>query len=264
MFVVILQKANFQQMKNSTKDLFSAHSDIYSKYRPLYPKELYDFILDRVIIKEMALDCGTGNGQAASVLADHFKEVHATDISEKQIKNAIQKPNLHYHICEAEETPFTDNQFDLIVSATAIHWFQFDKFFKEMKRIGKNNGSFACWGYKVFRTNEPELNKLIDKFYSQTIHKYWDAERKHVDEEYKTIPFPFEEIKNPGFATCLQWNLDNLEGYLNTWSAVQHYISTNNLNPVNDLMQEIRSQLPGDSKVEITLPIFMRFGIIKK
>jgi hypothetical protein len=250
-------------MKTSAKDLFSAHSDIYAKYRPLYPSELYDFILDKIIKKEAALDCGTGNGQAASVLAIHFKEVHATDISEKQIANAIQKPNLQYHICRAEETPFAENQFDLIVSATAVHWFQFDKFFKEMKRIGKNNSLFACWGYKVFRTNEPQLNKLIDEFYSQKIHSYWDAERRHVDEEYKNIPFPFKEMKNPGFATRLHWNLDELEGYLNTWSAVQHYIRLQNLNPVTHLMSEIKSKI-GNEEIEVTIPIFMRLGLIKK
>jgi SAM-dependent methyltransferase len=251
-------------MKNSAKDLFSAHSDIYAKYRPLYPEELYDFILDKVRIRERALDCGTGNGQAAGMLANHFKEVHATDISEKQIANAIQKPNLQYHICQAEETPFAENQFDLIVSATAIHWFQFDNFFKEVKRIGKSDSVFACWGYKVFRTNEPRLNKLIDEFYSKKIHSYWDAERRHVDEEYKNIPFPFEEIDNPGFATSLKWDLYELEGYLNTWSAVQHYIHIHNLNPVRDLMDEIRSKITGDVKIEITFPIFMRLGLIRK
>src|SRR6266498_4307839 len=146
-------------MNNSAKDLFSEHSDIYVKYRPLYPEKLYDFIFGYVRKKEMALDCGTGNGQAASVLAGHFKEVHAVDISEKQIENGIQRPNLHYHVCNVEEIPFADNSFDLITSATAIHWFQFDKFFKEIKRVGKDNSVLACWGYSVFRTNEPELNK---------------------------------------------------------------------------------------------------------
>src|SRR5437762_8882338 len=91
-------------MSNSVKDLFSAHSDIYARYRPLYPKELYEFILQYVPIRELAIDCGTGNGQAAGILAENFKEVHATDISDKQIRNAIQKPNLHYHICRAEKT----------------------------------------------------------------------------------------------------------------------------------------------------------------
>ncbi|TMI78783.1 MAG: methyltransferase domain-containing protein, partial [Bacteroidetes bacterium] len=89
-------------MTNSVKDLFSSHADIYAKYRPLYPIELYKFVLDHVAEKGAALDCGTGNGQAAGVLADHFREVHGTDISEKQIKNGIQKDNLFYHVCKAE------------------------------------------------------------------------------------------------------------------------------------------------------------------
>jgi ubiquinone/menaquinone biosynthesis C-methylase UbiE len=215
-------------------------------------------------MKEMALDCGTGNGQAAGILAENFKEVHATDISDKQIMNAIQKPNLHYHICEAEKTSFKDNVFDLITSATSVHWFRFDKFFSEMKRIGKNNSVFACWGFKLFQTNQPELNELIDKFYTQTIHSYWDAERRHVDEEYKNIPFPFEEIKNPGFAIQLQWNLEELEGYLNTWSAVQHYMQINKINPVNELMNKIKSRPGIDNIVRVDFPIFMRIGIIKK
>ncbi|HEV8285618.1 MAG TPA: class I SAM-dependent methyltransferase [Chitinophagaceae bacterium] len=251
-------------MADSTKDLFSGHSDIYAKYRPLYPKELYDFILKQVSTKDIALDCGTGNGQAAGVLAEHFKQVHATDISDKQIKNAIQKPNLHYHVCKAEKTPFSDDTFDLITSATAVHWFHFERFFSEMKRIGKNNSVFACWGYKLFRTDNTRLNEIVDAFYTQKIHSYWDAERRHVDEEYKNIPFPFEEIENPGFATHLQWDLKILEGYLNTWSAVQHYIKKNDANPVIDLMDEIKTQLPGDIRLKITFPIFMRIGIIKK
>lgn len=251
-------------MTDSAKDLFSAHSDIYAKYRPLYPKDLYDFIFRHLPSKEKALDCGTGNGQAASVLSEHFKLVHAIDISQNQIVNATQRGNLHYHVCKAEETPFDDNTFDLITSATAVHWFQFDKFFKEMKRIGRNNAIFACWAYKVLRTDHTLLDKIIDKFYGETIHSYWDSERRHVDEEYKTIAFPFEEITNPGFATCVSWDMEILEGYVNTWSAVQHYIKKNNINPVNALMKEIRAAVGDDIQLSITLPIFMRIGTIRK
>jgi len=251
-------------MENSSKDLFSEQSDKYAKYRPLYPAELYNFILEFVSVRQAALDCGTGNGQAASVLADHFEQVHATDISEQQIKNAIKRPNLHYHLCRAEETPFPDSAFDLIVSATAVHWFSFDRFFKEMKRIAKNKCPFACWGYKVFGTNEPVVNQLVDGFYAQTIHNYWDAERRHVDEEYKNVLLPFEEIINPGFSTRLQWNLSTLEGYLNTWSAVRHYIRAKDHNPVEDLMQKIRGKLGPDIQLQMTFPIFMRIGIIRK
>jgi len=251
-------------MSNFPKDIFSGHADIYAKYRPLYPKELYDFILQYVTTKNKALDCGTGNGQAAAVLAEYFDKVYATDISEKQIKKAVQKPNLYYQICKAEETPFTDNSFDLITSATSVHWFRFNKFFKEIKRVGKDNAVFACWAYNILKTDQPELNKLIDDFYYKKIYDYWDEERRYVENEYKTLPFPFDEITNPGFATRLVWDLDNLEGYLNTWSSVQHYIEKNSLNPVTELMKEIRTKFDSRIQLQMTFPIFMRAGIIKK
>ena len=85
-----------------------------------------------------------------------------------------------------------------------------------------------------------------------------------MDEEYQNIPFPFEEIKNPGFATRLTWGLGMLQGYLNTWSAVQHYIHKNKSNPVNELMDKIRSEFGDEIKLHITFPLFMRMGIIKK
>ena len=251
-------------MTDSVKDLFSAHSDIYVKYRPLYPPELYDFLVGKVIRKDAALDCGTGNGQAASVLANHFKQVHATDISEKQIANAIQKANLHYHVCLAEQTPFADNSFDLITSATAVHWFNFDRFFNEVIRIGKNNSVFACWAYNIFRTDDKRINALIDKFYAETIRDYWDPERRHVDEEYKNVPMPFREIANPGFATRLQWDLDTIHGYLNTWSAVQHYIGKHNINPVEELIHEMKSVLQDKISLQVMFPVFMRMGQIIK
>ena len=55
------------------KDLFSAHSGLYARYRPDYPAELFDYLTSLVENKELAWDCATGNGQAAKVLSEHFK-----------------------------------------------------------------------------------------------------------------------------------------------------------------------------------------------
>jgi ubiquinone/menaquinone biosynthesis C-methylase UbiE len=246
------------------KDLFSGHADLYAKYRPLYPQELYDFVLKFIPEKNKALDCGTGNGQAAGVLADHFKEVHATDISQDQLARGIQKPNLIYHLTPAEVLPFQDNEFDLITVATALHWFQFQEFFAEVNRVGKNNGVFAAWAYSVVKTEDHFINQQVDRFYYQTIHSYWDPERIHVDEQYKNIPFPFEEIKNSGFVTKLKWSLKTLEGYLNTWSAVQKFIKQQKRNPVTQLINDIKKEVNENMEFEVLFPVFMRVGLIKK
>lgn len=75
------------------KDLFSNQSKQYSAFRPTYPKELYDFILSHVKERNTAWDCGCGNGQVANDLSPHFNKVYATDLSAKQIENAVHKLN---------------------------------------------------------------------------------------------------------------------------------------------------------------------------
>src|SRR3954468_4081905 len=99
------------------KDLFSKQSDVYAKFRPTYPKELFEYILSFVQQRNSAWDCATGNGQAAVMLSDYFKNVEATDISEAQLANAVQKENINYRISPAEQTPFDDNTFDLVTVA---------------------------------------------------------------------------------------------------------------------------------------------------
>ena len=117
------------------KDNFSRQSDIYAKYRPAYPQQLYDFIFQHVAGKQAAWDCATGNGQAAKELAKVFDKVYATDISQKQIENAVQQPNIFYSVQPAEQTNFPNNSFDLITVAQALHWFRFDDFYAEVKRV---------------------------------------------------------------------------------------------------------------------------------
>jgi 2-polyprenyl-3-methyl-5-hydroxy-6-metoxy-1,4-benzoquinol methylase len=126
------------------KDLFSTQANVYAAFRPTYPKELYDFIFDRVETKRKAWDCATGNGQVAGYLANHFDSVYATDISQQQLDNAIKKDNVIYSISGAEKTSFEDQQFDLITVAQALHWLDRERF------TTKQNGwerMVRCWPF---------------------------------------------------------------------------------------------------------------------
>src|ERR1700730_1023241 len=96
------------------KDLFSQHAPDYAKFRPTYPADLVEYIVSFVEKKETAWDCATGNGQAAVLLAKHFQQVFATDLSEGQIAAAQQLPNINYSVASAESTSFAADSFDLI------------------------------------------------------------------------------------------------------------------------------------------------------
>src|SRR5688572_9865875 len=115
------------------KDYFSGHSKLYAAFRPTYPAALYDSIFSHLKNKTTAWDCGTGNGQVAGYLSEHFATVCATDISKPQLDHAVRAPNIFYTLSPAERTEFPDQHFDLITVAQAIHWFDRELFYKEVK-----------------------------------------------------------------------------------------------------------------------------------
>ena len=77
-----------------SKDLFSKQAPPYATYRPQYPSELFEYILQLVNERRLVWNCPTGNGQAAMALSNYFEKVFATDSSEKQIANAVLLPNI--------------------------------------------------------------------------------------------------------------------------------------------------------------------------
>lgn len=243
------------------KDNFSTQASDYAKYRPYYPSEMIDYVVSFVQNKQSALDVATGNGQVAVELAKHFEQVFATDISEKQLANALQKDNITYIKECAEQTSFADSQFDLVTVAQAIHWFDFDDFYKEVYRILKPDGVFAVLGYGLFDTLG-DAEKLLKHFYHDIIGPYWDTERRYLDENYATIPFPFEELETKQFINEFTWTFEQLTGYLETWSAVQHYIKKNGANPVDLIKDELKEYWEkGDKKV--VFPLLLRIGKLK-
>jgi len=57
------------------KDNFSKQAQSYSRFRPGYPQQLYDFLIHHLPDKKTAWDCGTGNGQVAAKLSGYFDKV---------------------------------------------------------------------------------------------------------------------------------------------------------------------------------------------
>lgn len=243
------------------KDLFSRNSKQYAQFRPTYPEELYSFIFQYVRNKQNAWDVGTGNGQVARVLARHFKQVYASDISQKQLDEAVQLPNIQYFCCNEYETPFAEHTFDLITVGQAIHWFNFDLFYQEIQRVAKKGAIIAVWGYNLLQIS-PQVDKLIQEFYREKVGSFWDLERKYVEKAYQTIPFPFQTIECPTFQMEFFWDLANLEGYLNTWSSVGKFIKANNYNPVSELIVSLSPFWKENEQKKIIFPIFVKLGVV--
>lgn len=213
----------------------------YQQFRPRYPDDLFQYLISLTSFQDCAWDVGTGNGQAAIALSASFNKIFATDLKQGQLNVAEKKQNIRYIACPAEKTPIKNQSVDLITVAQALHWFNLDKFYEEVHRVAKLNAILAVWCYTLPEIT-PEIDALIHDLYSNILgNEYWPKERHYIDEKYQTIPFPFKKINTPAFNIERSLNFFQLEGYLNTWSALQQYKSENqNKNPLDFIRNDLR------------------------
>ena len=238
------------------QDHFSQASKSYRTFRPEYPQELYDWILESCLIRDNAWDCATGNGQVAKVVAQYFDQVIASDISAQQLQHAHQGEKIIYLQNRSEQTDFLDSSFDLITVAQAIHWFDHAAFNKEVKRVLKSNGILAIWGYHLLRINK-QVDAIIDHFYHEIVGPYWAVERTHIDQRYEdiSIDLPLLESRND-MSIEVEWNRDHLLGYLSTWSASRSFTADQGENPVAIIQPEIEKLWQENQILKVKIPLF--------
>ncbi len=250
-----------KQKMATFKDHFSRQADSYAKYRPHYPPELFEYLASVAPGRELAWDCGTGNGQAALGLAPYFSRVVATDASAEQLSNAFQHEKVAYRMAPAEDSGLDAASVDLITVAQALHWFDLPRFYAEAEWVLKSGGVLAAWAYILCRIS-PEVDEIVDRFYFEGVGPYWPKERKLVDDGYTSIPFPFDELQPPAFTIELSWSLPDLLGYLRTWSPTKIFIERNGYDPVEGIESDLREAWgePEDVQKRTLWPIKMRVG----
>src|SRR5262249_38654746 len=96
------------------KDHFSEHAAAYAAYRPTYPAALFEVLAALPRRRALALDCATGNGQAAVGLAELFERVVAIDASSQQLASARPHPRIEYRVARAEQTGVAGASVDLV------------------------------------------------------------------------------------------------------------------------------------------------------
>ena len=202
------------------KDHFSDRAANYAIYRPHYPAALADYLASLGPTRGTAWDVGCGSGQMSPLLGDRFDRVIATDASPEQIIRAAPHPRVEYAVATAENAPLEDHSVDLIVVAQAAHWFDLPPFYKEARRVAKPDAGIALLAYGI-TVVEPPVLAVVDHFYSVVLAKWWPRERKHTENGYRDLEFPFDEVTPPPIDMAVDWTVDQFLGYVGTWSAVR-------------------------------------------
>ena len=222
----------------SFADHFSGVSAAYAAFRPRYPDALFDFLAREAPARDEAWDVGTGSGQAAVGLARHFRHITATDASAAQIEHATPDHRVDYRVARAEASGLEDTCVDLVTAAQALHWFDRPRFWSEVRRVLRPSGLIAVWTYRLFEMS-PQIDAIVLHFYSHVVGPFWPPERRLTEERYQTIEFPFAELDAPDFVIEQLVTLDDVAGYIRTWSATRGYVERHRHDPVDDLIAKL-------------------------
>jgi len=150
----------------------------------------------------------------------------------------------------------------LAVVAQALHWFDRDAFYSEVRRVLKPAGVIAVWCYS-FLTVEPRVDAIVNELYAEIVAPYWPPERRLVETGYATVDFPFQELSPPEFHMTADWSLRHLLGYLHTWSAVQRYKDAQQADPVRLICDRLeRAWGDPDLTRPISWPLSLRLASV--
>src|SRR5690606_19089274 len=135
-----------------------------------------------------------------------------------------------YEIAPAEASGLPDDSVDLVLVAQALHWFDLDRFYAEVRRVARHGAAIVAISYGVLRGGD-DIDPVIDVFRA-LVDGDWPPERVHVEAGYATLPFPFAPLATPAFAMSADWDADQLLGYFSTWSATRRHVRRTGHDPV--------------------------------
>ncbi|WP_082959600.1 trans-aconitate 2-methyltransferase [Mycobacterium sp. E2462] len=127
---------------------FNDRSDLYRKFRPPYPADLWQRVQDTGLVGHgrRALDLGAGTGEATGPLLAEGMEVVAVEPG-RQLASALAAahPDAQLLTSRAEDVDFGESVFDLVVAATSFHWMNLDVLAPKIDRWLKPGGRLLVW-----------------------------------------------------------------------------------------------------------------------
>jgi SAM-dependent methyltransferase len=249
-------------MTGEFADHFSGHAPAYARFRPAYPAVLFHWLAMQVPGTSIAWDCGTGNGQAATSLAERFARVVATDASREQIQLARPHPRVEYRVA-TYDSGLPSGSAQLVTAAQALHWFDIDAFLAESRRVLQPGGVLAVWGYSLCRTT-PAIDELVDFFHRVTVGAFWPPERRLVDDGYRAVPLPIDELPVPPFEMVADVTLSQFLGYVETWTAVQRCMAVRGRETMDQFARTVAERWGVPSTLRrVSFPLHVRAGELR-
>jgi SAM-dependent methyltransferase len=204
---------------------FSALVEDYDRYRPGYPKALFDFLTAHAGLDTVAevADIGAGTGIFTRSLLKLGCTVFAVEPNApmRQIAeaNLVAYPRFHSSPGNAESTSLPNASVDWVFAAQAFHWFDRPKAQREFARILRPRGSVALVFNERLTDASPFLRAYEDALLKHSID-YQQINHANLKPEVFNAFFNAYEYAN--FPNEQRVDLDGLLGRVRSCSYVPH------------------------------------------
>ena len=168
------------------------HAKLYAKYRPTYPAEVYQQIVqfmrrnDDRSKYDVAVDVGCGSGQSTKPLAAYFTQVIGIDPSQGQIEQGNKRidnnnTNVTLQVGNGEQIPCDSCSVDLVTCGQSFHWLDETKFWAEVDRVLKpGTGCLAVYGYgNSIVTNNDQVKQICHEVSVVHLHQVNNVQLCH-------------------------------------------------------------------------------------
>ncbi|MFT5656999.1 MAG: ubiquinone/menaquinone biosynthesis C-methylase UbiE [Gammaproteobacteria bacterium] len=184
---------------------FSDRVENYVRYRPDYPAELVDALIElcQLNASSAIADIGSGTGCFSHRLLSKGLSVTAVEPN-KEMRAAAEAQLSHFEGFNsvdgsAEQSSLQDASVDFIVAAQAFHWFRFAETLREFIRILKPTGSVALvWNQRKLQS---PFQSDYDVMLRQHAPEYSSANHMNISDEaipqfYDRRSFQIRDFEN--------------------------------------------------------------------
>ncbi|MEL6536603.1 MAG: class I SAM-dependent methyltransferase, partial [Bacteroidota bacterium] len=189
------------------------------------------------------------------------EEVIATDGNLRILEGTIPNSKISFEVGQEDTISAKSGSVDLVTVGQALHMLNLEDFYSEVRRVVRPGGVLAVWGFGIPRLGM-EFDRLLNRFYSETLSGYWPAGWVHLQQRYKNIPFPFKNVMDERVEAEYYWKFEDWMSFLESWTAVRQYTKDHGGSPV-EVLRPLFSQLWGGHETKkVSFTFFVKKGLV--